>query len=159
MKIDEYLALYEEYRRSVIELAKTIDLVKARTEEEVGETLLTLNPDYVGETSVRREYEKKKKILTKATKRLERAISKIREADKTRYLVLRCFYLMTNEEIASAMNYSLRHIYRLSRRAKDTLFDYLCEEMPKAKKIKKCVYRKVHKGKVRKHRKYAYIER
>lgn len=156
MKIDEYLALYEEYRKSVIEMAKTIDLTRARKSGNGEETLLTQYSDLIGETSVEKEYERKKRILTKATKRLKNAISRIKDPDKAQYLMLRCFYLMTNEDIAAAMSYSLRHIYRLSRKAKDTLFVYLAEEMPKAKKTNKCIYRKMYKGRVRKLRKYAY---
>ena len=151
MKIDEYLALYEEYRKSVIGLAKTMDLMKARMSENKGEALLTLNPDYARDDSVEKEYEKKKRILTKATKRIERAISKIKSEERRQYLIYKCFYLMTNDEISGAMSFSLRHIYRLSRKAKEELFAYMLEEMPKARKLKRRTYYRT-----RKFRKYAY---
>lgn len=164
MRIDVYLALYEDYRKSVINMAKMIDKIEARRNE--AETLLTQNKNenllllegmMSGDDSIRRTYEKKKRILGKATKRLKLAMLKMTNASEVEYLTYRYFYGMSNVFIADNMAFSERQIYRLSKSAKEHLAEKLLEEMPKVRKMKKCrYYVRSAVSRKRRYRKHAY---
>ena len=164
MRIDVYLALYEDYRKSVINMAKMIDKIEAGRNE--AETLLTQNKNHnllllegerAGEESIRKLYEKKKRILGRATGRLKRAMMKMTNASEVEYLTYRYFYGMSNTYIADNMTFSERQIYRVSRRAKEHLYEKLVGEMPKARRTKRChYYVRSQVSRKRRYRKYAY---
>ena len=166
MRIDVYLALYEDYRKSVINMAKMIDRIEARRNE--AETLLTKSKNenvlllegmVLGEDSIRKVYEKKKRILGRATRRLKSAMLKMTNLSEVEYLTYRYFYSMSNAVIANNMTFSERQIYRLSRSAKEHLFERLLEEMPKARRMKRCRYYVKPPSRKRRYRKYAYGEK
>ncbi len=154
MKINEYLALYSEYRKSIIEMAKTIDFIKARKRENEGETLFEINgiPDI---EKLEKSFERKKRILGRATERLKRAIEKMNNAAEVKYLLCRYVYFMDVEDISKAMLASERQVYRIAHSAKKHLFERLLDEMPKARRTKKSIYRRTRRRGKRRYRKYA----
>lgn len=155
MKIDEYLALYSEYRKSVIDMAKMVDFVKARMRENEGETLFETEgiPDT---KKLEESFERKKRILGRATGRLKRAIERMKDPNEAQYIICRYVYCMDIANISKVMMSSERQIYRLAAKAKEHLFEKLICEMPKAKRTKKSIYRRVRRGRKRRYRKYAY---
>ncbi len=155
MKINEYLALYSEYRKSVIEMAKTIDFVKARKRENEGETHFEIN-GILDVEKLEENFERKKRILGRATGRLKRAIGKMNNAAEVKYLLCRYVYFMDVEDISKVMMASERQVYRIAQSARKHLFERLLDEMPKARRTKKSIYRRVRRGRKRRYRKYAY---
>lgn len=143
MKIDEYLALYSEYRKRVIDMAKTIDFIKARTSDSEVKTLFEIKDCCdVATKRLEERFERKKRILGRATRRLKRAIDKMENADEVMYLTCRYIYFMDIEDIASAMRFSTRQVYRLGAKAKEHIFEKLLEEMPKAKRTLRSIYKR-----------------
>ncbi|MBQ7896966.1 MAG: hypothetical protein IJ323_00940 [Clostridia bacterium] len=157
MKIDEYLALYEEYSRHVKELAEALELMKAGMDEKEGETLFLPDDPY---GLFKKQYLKKLRILEKAQGRIARAMCNIKDSEVVRFLTYKYFCSLTNEQVGEAMNYSERQLYRVKRRAKDALYEKLLDEMPTPKRWEKCrVYRRLKKVPKRRYRKHAYADR
>ncbi len=167
MRIDVYLALYEDYRKSVVNMAKIIDRIEAGWNE--AETLLTQNKNEnllllegkeAGAESLRCLFEKKKRILGRATARLKRAMMRMTNASEVEYLTCKYFYGMSNSFIAGNMTFSERQIYRLSKSAKEHLLEKLLEEMPRVRRMRKCrYYVRKEASRKRRYRKYAYGEK
>lgn len=163
MRIDEYLALYGEYRRTVMNMGKTMELIKAGESDDGGTRFIkNCAPCREGRDSIdilERQYRRKKRVLDKATKRINLALADISDGEAVRYIVYKYFYLYTNERLAEIMNYSLRQLYRLGRRAKDALYERLLLDMPTAKRTKGRKYRLKRGLKKRRYRKYAYANK
>ena len=157
MKIEEYLALYERYRDNVKRTAKALEMMKAGMSEKEEATLfLQEDPCKVLE----KQYKRRCKILRKAQERMIRAIYRINDPEIVRLLLLKYFCDLTNDKTAENMNYSQRQFYRISKKAKEDLYEKLVDEMPKPKRSpKKCVYRRVINDRKSKYRKYAYRDR
>ena len=128
MDVEKYLAAFEVYRNTVFGMKKAVRRMSAGRSENgvpVGEMM-----DFVDYEELEREYEKKRRILSHATKRLQRAISKIRDERLSNYLVCKYLCGMTNERIAEDFNYCSRQVYRISSLAKKELKRLLPREFP-----------------------------
>lgn len=157
MKIDEYLALYDEYSRHVKKLAEALELMKAGMDEKDEETLFLPSDPY---GLFKKQYLKKKRILEKAQARIARAMCNIKDTEAVRFLTYKYFCGLSNEQVGEAMNYSERQLYRVKRKAKDKLYEKLLDEMPTPRRSeKKCVYRRLKKTPKRRYRKYAYADK
>ena len=170
MRIEEYLTAYEGYRATVLAMERTF-LKMAEDEGRMTASGVRFGNDSantytVGEIikfadtdELRREYERRKRILTHATGKLQRAIARIRDVKLSVYLTLRYLYGMRNEDVAFRLNYCERQIYRLAKNAKTALKFQLLKEMPSARRGSKGrTYRlkKQRRGRTRL-RKYAFI--
>lgn len=157
MRIDEYLDAYESYRDTVLTFEKVFKN-RLKGEEKVtqtsGNAVVGEMIEYVDYDELKREYERKKRILTRATKRLQRAISNISDVKLSNYLVCRYLCCMTNESIADSFQYCERQIYRIASRAKQRLYENLLQEMPTARRFKKKRFRRKREKERRSMRKY-----
>ena len=134
MNIEKYLTAYESYRDTVLGMKKAVrrmNMGKYAAALPVGEMI-----DFVDYEELEREYEKKRRILTQATRRLQRAISAISDPRLSNYLECRYLYRMTNEKYAESFNYCERQVYRIGKAAKAELYRHLVVEMPRAKRWK-----------------------
>lgn len=157
MKIDEYLALYEEYSRHVKKLGEALELMKAGMDEEKGKTLF-LNSDPYG--LFEKQYSKKIRILEKAQSRMLKAMCNIKDPEIVRFLTYKYLCGFTDEQMGNAMSYSTRQVYRVKRKAKDMLYEKLLDQMPAPRRSeKRCVYRRLAGAHQRRYRKYAYADR
>lgn len=157
MKIDEYLALYERYRENVKKMAEALELMKAGMSKNEDKTLFLTDNH---REALEKQYKRKCRILQKVQGKMVRAISRINDPETVRLLMLKYLCDLTNIRVADSMNYSERQFYRLSKKAKERLYETLVLEMPKPKKSpKKCVYKMVYKRPERRYRKYAYRNR
>ena len=132
MDIEKYLAAFEVYRDMSFGMKKAIRRMNAGRSEDkipVGEMM-----DFVDYEELEREYEKKRRILSHATRRLQRAISKIPDERLSNYLVCKYLCGMTNEYIAESFNYCNRQIYRIASVAKKELKKHLAREIPLARR-------------------------
>ena len=132
MDIERYLTAFEVYRNTVFGIKKAMRRISAGKSENgvpVGEMM-----DFVDYDELEKEYEKKKRILSHATKRLQKAISKINDERLSNYLVCKYLCGMTNERVAEDFSYSSRQIYRIAALAKKELKKRLVREMPKARR-------------------------
>lgn len=128
MDIEKYLTAFEVYRNTVFGIKKAVRRMNAGKTDNglpVGEMM-----DFVDYEELEREYEKKRRILSHATKRLQKAISKIRDERLSNYLVCKYLCGMTNERIAEDFNYCSRQVYRISALAKKELKRLLPRELP-----------------------------
>lgn len=131
MNIDRYLIAYENYRDTVLGMKKAMS--KANTGEKlpVGEMI-----DFVDYEELEKEYERKRRILSHATKRLQKAISEITDTRLSNYLICKYLYCMTNEEFAENFTYCERQVYRISAKARKELYKHLIPCMMKARRMK-----------------------
>lgn len=145
MRIEEYLDAYERYRDTVYSMGKNARLMASKMESTadprslgaVGEII-----EFVDYDELMREYERKKRILGRATARLQRAISRVHDLRYSSYLTARYLYGMKNEEIAANFNYCDRQIYRIAKAARHKLEEKLLLEMPKARRTLRKEYRR-----------------
>lgn len=152
MNIDRFLAAYEGYRETVIGMKKA---ARRRESCEIRSLDKDVMRDIMDYDELEREYEKKRRILSHATRKLQRAISKIRDPRESNYLICKYLEGMTNEEYAECYSYCERQVYRIASSAKKKLYRYLILEMPRAKRWKTgkrfSVSTKKHKTSLRKY--------
>lgn len=170
MKIEEYLTAFEEYRNQVLVMEDILKSVDGRREEreEKGsiKKQFKSNSVYTGALmefadldKLREEYERRKRILSRATHRLQKAISEIYDVKLSGYLTCRYICGMKNEEIALKFNYCERQIYRLAQKARRELYNKLIFYMPSAKRHREMkIYRYVL-PKRRRYRKFSYFNK
>ena len=159
MRIEEYLSAYSKYRENLTAMAKIVEGQKG-----VGEEASPLRRDvgvmdFVDYENLEKEYVRKRYILGLATKRLQRAISRISELRLSNYLTYKYLYFMTNEEIAELCSYCPRQVYRIAAKAKKELHKSLMQEIPRAKRSKRGKrYRQAYrrKGRAVSLRKYSH---
>lgn len=128
MNIEEYLAAYESYRDTVLGLKKAVEKMSAKDNRKtvpVGEMI-----DFVDYEELEKEYVKKKRILSHATKKLQRAISHIRDPRLSNYLVCKYLCCMKNEDYAVSFNYCERQVYRIASLAKKQLSEQMKPNSP-----------------------------
>ncbi len=131
MNIERYLIAFEHYRSSVVSMQRVMNrrsAMRERISEIAGEKI-----GFEEEEKMEREFERKKRILAHATRRLQKAITSLDEARLSDYLICKYIYNMKNTEIADALTYCERQIYRISREAKKQLCKYLTAHKPTAK--------------------------
>lgn len=153
MDVVKYLASYENYRDVVLGMKKAA----RRRSTDSGDILPSVGvmAEFMDCDELEREYEKKKNILTYATKRLQRAISEISDPRLSDYLVCKYFYCMTNEEYAEQLGYCVRQVYRIATKAKLELSKHLKIRPPKARRwIRKGRFAYSKKRARKTHRKY-----
>ena len=122
MTIDRYLTLYEEYKKDTAAIER---VAKLQREASEGVTYTWMwyggKNNYVDKESLERELARRVRIMKRASARIQAAISRIRNDKFSNYLICRYLYGMKNSDIALALSYCDRHIYRLSRDAKQRL--------------------------------------
>ncbi len=151
MNIEKWLDAYEGYRDTTLGMVNA--LAKRSTEFyeglPVGEMM-----EFVNYEELDREMIKRKRILAHATRRIQRAIKKIKDPKASGYLICKYLYRMSNEEIANEFCYCERHIYRLSSKARKMLALCLEKTPPRVMRMSKgqrFSYRRRHRRKYRKY--------
>lgn len=132
MNIEEYLTAYETLRDTVLGMKRAVEKMYAGKNAKslpVGEMI-----DFVDYEELEKEYVKKKRILTHATKKLQRTISRISDTRVSSYLICKYICAMTNEDFASNFNYCERQVYRIASNAKKQLAALLHPSVPLPKK-------------------------
>lgn len=135
MNIEEYLTAYETYRDTVLGLKKAVEKMCAGNDRRalpVGEMI-----DFVDYEDLEKEYVKRKRILTHATKKLQRGISRISDPRLSNYLICKYLCCMTNEQYAENFNYCERQVYRIALSAKKQLAKILSPAAPIPRKSKR----------------------
>ncbi len=131
MNIDRYLVAYENYRDTVLGMKKAMSRVSTGGKLPVREMI-----EFVDYEELEREYERKKRILSHETKRLQKAISKISDTRLSNYLTCKYLYCMTNEEFAENFTYCERQVYRISSKARKELHKHMVPCIMKARRLK-----------------------
>lgn len=132
MNIEEYLTAYETLRDTVLGMKRAVEKMYAGNNPKalpVGEMI-----DFVDYEELEKEYAKKRRILTHATKKLQRTISRISDTRVSNYLICKYVCAMTNEDFASNFNYCERQVYRIASSAKKQLALVLRPSVPLPRK-------------------------
>ena len=144
MNIEQYLKSYTLYREGVSNMKKAVEgFEKSQKAFEKTKKAQLLSSEKIKLPNYERllkEINKKERILTYATARLECAIAHMNDENLSNYIICKYFYGMKNCEIADVFCYCERHIYRLSIMAKKRLYEELVKLMPKPKRWKGKTY-------------------
>ena len=134
MNIEEYLTAYESYRDTVLGLKNAVE----RMSDGQDGRLLPVGKmiDFVDYEELEKEYVKKKRILSHATKKLQRAISRIRDPKVSNYLICKYLCCMKNEDFAASFNYCERQVYRIASNAKKQLAELMKPEVPLPRRVR-----------------------
>ncbi len=153
MRIDEWLASYEEFRDGVLLMGRT--LPKDAGKDVFGKEAFAELKEFVDYDELMREYERKKRILNHTTRKLQKAIMRVRDARVANYLICRYLYGMKNEDISLKFNYCERQVYRIATLARRRLCRAFHETGLTPRRL--CGKRYVKKrGTKPKYRKHAY---
>ncbi len=138
MKIEQYLNLYEEYRKSFFDMKEARENAEKSVFSAWGEFF---SPSF-NIKKLEEDYRRRERILKNATARLSAAISRIGDTALQNVLICKYFYNFKVSEIATHFSYCERHIYRLLKDGKKRLEKELLKLMPSPRPTKeKKVYR------------------
>ena len=129
MRIDEYLTRYEKYRSTYNNFKKAHELMNKNKTYKAG-FFVAGQYDFMGEEALKKEINKRERVLKYANARLQAAISRMESFSERNYIICKYFYGMKNTEIAQTFSYCERHVYRLSASAKKSLYRELVKLMP-----------------------------
>ena len=131
MKIEKYLRLYENYRKSFFALKEARENAqKLYAERGALEAWREGFSGMVGTEDYEKDYRRRESIVTHSSARLSAAISRIGDVALQNVLICKYFYNFKISEIAVYFSYCERHVYRLLKEAKKRLEKELLLTMP-----------------------------
>ncbi|MBR5817739.1 MAG: hypothetical protein IKY62_03740, partial [Clostridia bacterium] len=130
MRIDEWLASYEEFRDGVLLMGRAFpyEAGKDVVGNRESKCLVAELKEFVDYDELKKDYERKKRILNHTTRKLQRAILRVGDTRVSNYLICRYLYCMKNEDIATRFNYCERQVYRIATTARRKLCRAFREE-------------------------------
>ncbi len=169
ININEYFEGYLSYKRAAAALGKSIEGLKL----EMGANLVCsysekvksshqddkMYNDYISLEDLKKNYEKKRRILERANSRINEALKTTHDEFYRNFIICKYIYGMKYADIAENLNYCERHIYRLASAAKFEFSKQLKLQMPKPVHgmINKKYYCKNRKKGIRRYIKSGYV--
>lgn len=131
MTINEYMCSYSVFARNVKILGKTLSSLEYS--DDMG-FIYGEDNTIIPTARARADYERRRRILHRATKKINTALCAVSEKSLRDYIIWKYFYNMTNSEIAEVFSYSERHIYRIRNKAWAELEKNMKKFMPKLRR-------------------------